>query len=126
MTAAAMPVSNDSDHVRMADLIGRMAAEFLDLSSVAELLQGLPQRFDHFDSGEVELLQGMDLLAQRLQGLASFSQALAALIPGEWQLDVAPAASLITLSDLQNRMAGSCRLPGIPPRQQDEDEFELF
>lgn len=123
---AAMPVPHDSDDVRMADLIGRMAAEFLDLSTVAESLQGLPHNYNHFDSGEVELLQGMDLLAQRLQGLASFSQALAALVPGEWQLDVAPAASLITLSDLQNRMAGSCRVPGVPLRTQDNDDFELF
>jgi hypothetical protein len=121
----AMPAANDSDDVPMADLIDRMAAEFLDLSSVAESLQGLPQRFDHLDSGEIELLQGMDLLSQRLQGLASFAQALATLVPRDWQLDVAPAAAVITLSDLQNRLAGSCRLPGIPPRAHD-DELDLF
>jgi hypothetical protein len=122
----AMLAPHDSDDVRMADLIDRMAAEFLDLSSVAEALQGLPQRFEHFESGEVELLQGMDLLSQRLQGLASFAQALATLVPRDWQLDVAPAAAVITLSDLQNRMAGSCRLPGIPQRSPEDNELDLF
>jgi hypothetical protein len=122
----ALALPSDSDDVRMADLLDRMAAEFLDLSVIAESLQGLPSRFEHFDPSSVVLLQGMDLLAQRLQGLAAFSQALSGLTPPEWQLDVAPAAALITLSDLQNRLAGSCRVAGVPSRANDEDEFDLF
>jgi hypothetical protein len=57
-----------------------------------------------------------------LQGLAAFSTALASTVPAAWELDSEPAAALVTLSDLQARLAGRALAEPVLT----EDEFELF
>jgi hypothetical protein len=103
-------------------LLRRLADEFRDLSDVAEALQDLPGRLATLDSSAIVAAQQIDRLTQRLQGLAAFSTALAATVPAGWELDSEPAAALVTLSDLQARLAGRALAEPIVA----EDEFELF
>jgi hypothetical protein len=104
------------------DLLRRLADEFRDLSDIAEALQDLPGRLASLDSSAIVAAQQIDCLTQRLQGLAAFSTALASTVPAAWELDFGPAAALVTLSDLQARLAGRALAEPVPT----EDEFELF
>ena len=49
-------------------------------------------------------LQALDLLSQRLRGLADFLGALAPTLPGDWRCNAQAAAALVTVSDLRNRL----------------------
>lgn len=116
------PVISEPGEVSLADLLDRLSAEFRELSELAESLQDLPGRLGSLDAGAIVAAQQIDGLTQRLQGLATFSGALAAAAPPGWRLDPRRAAALVTLSDLQARLVG--RIPAAPVVP--DDEFELF
>jgi hypothetical protein len=124
-----LPASEPTSHAlpspagsSVADLLRRLADEFRDLSDLSESLQDLPGRLGNLDSTGIVAAQQIDSLTQRLQGLAAFSTALATTVPAGWRLDSEPAAALVTLSDLQARLAGRALSEPVLT----EDEFELF
>jgi hypothetical protein len=121
--AAEAPVCMEAAATPVADLLARMADEFRELSGVAETLQDLPARLGRLDASGVMLAQTIDMLSQRLHGLAAFSEALSALMPASWHVDPTPAAALITLSDLQRRLT---RAQLAEAELETADEMELF
>jgi hypothetical protein len=121
--AAEAPVCMAAAATPVADLLARMADEFRELSGVAETLQDLPARLGRLDASGVMLAQTIDMLSQRLHGLAAFSEALSALMPASWHVDPTPAAALITLSDLQRRLT---RAQLAEAELETADEMELF
>ena len=123
--SAALPCL-DTAEMPVADLLHRMSREFGELSAIAESLQDLPARLGPLDTGTVMLAQAIDLLSQRLDGLSSFSQALAAMVPSGWQVDARPAAALVKLSDLQHRLTHCGHGGVVTEAAHDPDEFELF
>ena len=92
----------------MSDVLLAIRQEATELEQSAVTLQDDLGPFLHI-SGDaaVAKAQALDLLSQRLRGLADFLGALAPTIPGEWHCDADTAAALLTLSDLRNRLAGS-------------------
>lgn len=124
----ALPLSQTEDPAErsVAGLLATLGTEFRDLGVLAESLQDLPSRLggSGCDSATIVAAQGLDVLAQRLHGLAAFSIALAATVPAEWRLDTTAAASLVTLSDLQRRLTSSALEPSLQP--DEADGFELF
>jgi hypothetical protein len=73
-------------------------------------------------------IQAVDLLVQRLQGVAAFVGALAGLTPLDWHVDAASAAATVRLSDLADRLAAASLVTTATGRPDDADsgELELF
>lgn len=67
-------------------------------------LSGVAQALGQQDRA-VEAFQALDLLTQRLQGVAAFLDALAPTLPICWVGDAAAAAQAVTMSDLARRLA---------------------
>jgi hypothetical protein len=124
MTAALPRL--DPAEMPVADLLHRLSLEMGELSVMAETLQDLPARLGPLDPNTIVLAQAIDLLSQRLDGLAAFSAAIAGTVPAGWHVDAQPAAALVKLSDLQHRLT-HCRLMGLVTEEaHDPDEMELF
>lgn len=77
------------------------------------------------DARTVRDLQNLDLLAQSLQALATFTEDLSASVPQAWQVDTATAARSLTLAALARRL----RLSSIAPAADHKpttSELEMF
>jgi hypothetical protein len=135
MTAQALSTSDflpEDGHVPpVAQTLRAVALEVKDLALLTDRLQtliGVALVFDgstHAD--HMREFQAIDLLVQRLQGVAIFMQSLSDLVPLGWRLSVGEAAARVPLTDLARRLSG---LPD-PPSHTDanagaDDGYELF
>ncbi|WP_426958709.1 hypothetical protein [Muricoccus radiodurans] len=92
----------------LCDILGAVGREASDLARMAAGLQAaLPVPGTRLCARTVESLQSLDLLTQRLQGLADFLDALAPTLPPAWRADVAAAVRGLTLSGLARRLSGA-------------------
>ena len=83
---------------REATSLGQLACDLQAALSPLERTAGHAQQ-------KVEDLQSLDLLVQRLYGLADFLNALVPSLPIEWTSDVSKAAQVVTLSDMAQRLS---------------------
>ncbi|MBI1199853.1 MAG: hypothetical protein GC203_18495 [Phenylobacterium sp.] len=93
----------------LADSLGLVAQEVADLTVLADHLQGVISRMAAAAAPDRTLMvdaQAADLLHQRLQGLASFMNALAIAAPVGAAHGVAGALRGLSLSEQARRLAG--------------------
>ncbi len=108
-----------------------VAAEVSHLADMSDRLQALISSALLADTttnaGHLKEFQAIDLLVQRLHGVAIFISALAETTHPDWRVDAAAAAANIPLSDLARRLSGAA-----PTERAREDEplsdgdLELF
>jgi hypothetical protein len=87
-----------------------LAEEIGDLARLSDRLQSLISAALLADGSanpdHVKEFQAIDLLVQRLHGVATFVDALAAATPVDWRVDAAAAAAGVPLGDLARRLGG--------------------
>lgn len=87
----------------------------------ADLQDGLAHVSMEHDPGSMEQLQSLDLLTQRLAGLAKFMADVAVCVPADCHPDLTTAIGEITLTHLQHRLSA------VPvPNGADAGLLELF
>jgi hypothetical protein len=90
-------------------VLSRLGAECADLAELAERLQSVlaPALLYLADDEDCHRdVQGLDLFAQRLAGVATILDALHEQVPSAWQTDVEAALRGVTLSELATRLRG--------------------
>lgn len=104
----------------VADTLGRVSAELRDMAAVVNDLHVLAgaQNAAAPDHAYLQALQSVDLIEQKLRGLAGFLADLAQAAAPDWRIDAQAALAAITLSDLAARLTGHAPLP---PAQQQPD-----
>ena len=110
--------------VPLPGLVRSVATELARATGAAEALQRAIRLDGCVEAGNGALMrsaQGLDLLTQELDGLRSFMQKLADLVPHDWSVDPGPAAQEIALTGLRDRLSGSGRHD--PPAASEEVEF---
>lgn len=122
-----MPVDgrNVTGEIPLPKLVRSVAAELARATGAAEALQRairLDGCVEASDGASMRSAQGLDLLTQELDGLRSFMQNLADLVPEDWHVDPRPAAREIVLSGLKDRLSSSGR-HGPPQPSQDVEFF---
>ena len=112
----------------VADILHAVCREIAGAGQLACDLQAVLSGFARVlgqQDQAIEAFQMLDLLAQQLQGVAAFLDALAPTLPTGWAGDAATAAPAVTLSDLAHRLG----CPGSNVRTAHADTpgaFELF
>lgn len=93
----------------LAELLVTLNGELLALLGMAEVAQSvMGAALEHAPpdlQGRMQA-QCLDLLTQRLHGLAAFVLVLAPSLPVTWHVDPAHAASQVVLADLAGRLQG--------------------
>jgi len=89
----------------LAQVLRAAATELAELAAVADHLEGLTPAIVR-DASLAERWQLADLLTQRLAGLTSLFDALAASAPRDVALDVGGAVGALKLSEQARRFAG--------------------
>lgn len=110
--------------VALRDLLLVLRRELLalqDLSTDAQLVMSFALQQASLDPGQWSRAQSLDLITQRLNGLAVFAGDLSESLPPSWMVNAADAVQRVSLSDLANRMA--C---GEPEADRDATAIELF
>ena len=110
-------------HRPLEGLLATMHAELVALqrlSTDAQLVMSFALREAVLDPGQWSRAQSLDLISQRLEGLATIASALAGSIPPSWTVDAAAVVRDVSLSDLADRLL--CRAP----RDQPVEAVELF
>jgi hypothetical protein len=109
--------TSDDRIATIAELLRRIA---LELRGVAQTVDDLQPAVGSLiagdgarDAGAMRQLQNFDSLSQTLSGIADFTQALAAIAPDHWRLDPQPAARVVPLSGLADRLAATERRPAL-------------
>jgi hypothetical protein len=83
---------------------------FHDLAFAGDVARSLD------DAAFVQATQDIDLTQQVLSNLSQYVECLALAASKDWLLDTEPASSLVTLSDLRDRLSGkSAQAPAEPP-----------
>ncbi|WP_378945756.1 hypothetical protein [Mesorhizobium sp. ANAO-SY3R2] len=124
----------------LAALLGRVGAELTDLAAAVEQLHPLVSAHaqqaapatptagapapKNLTPDDIQALQGIDHIEQKLRALAGFLADLAHAATPDWQLDAQPALAAITLSDLASRLAGNTTL--TPAQDAAAGDCELF
>jgi hypothetical protein len=113
-----VPVADVTD--RIAEALGEIGDSVHRLQSViAPLILEAAVR----NPAHLRELQDFDQIGQKLKNLGDFLGALALAIPDHWQLDPSVAAKVLTLAELEARLAftgkrqGDAHTPG---------DFKLF
>jgi len=91
--------------------LAAVAAELSELALMSDQLQEAASRA-LFEAGAAPVeglreFQSLDLLGQRLRGVAGFLDELAKVAPRGWRLDVKRASAGVTLSDLARRLSSA-------------------
>ena len=115
----------------LPDVLMRIVSELHD---VAYLIERIEPQLLAISGGEEMLaapdslkgLQGIDLAVQKTRGLADFIDTITASIPGEWQVDLTTALSLIKLADMQKALASGVRHGHSQPLTKAAGDFDLF
>ncbi|WP_378944795.1 hypothetical protein [Mesorhizobium sp. ANAO-SY3R2] len=121
----------------LAALLGRAGAELTDLAAAVEQLHPLVSAHaqqaapatptasapapKNLTPDDIQALQGIDHIEQKLRALAGFLSDLAKTAAPDWQLDAHQALAAITLSDLASRLAGN-----KTTQDAAAGDFELF
>ena len=116
-------------NARIADVVRAVGREVADLGRLACDLQAVLSPLEparRQASQAVEAFQSLDLLTQRLQGVATFLEAFAPSLSPSWMGDAAAAARGVTLSDLAQRLARPCNGAPVTKTKELEASFELF
>jgi len=119
-------VENDSQKMRVADLMQAFEAELLELGQLAERAQTTLSNVLAHAALDPEChrdAQVLDLLTQRLLGMSGFLTILNRSIPVVWEVDADAAASSLSLGDLADRLSGVAVVEAEP---RDFGELELF
>jgi hypothetical protein len=117
---------NDSQKMRVADLMQAFEAELLELGHLAERAQTTLSNVLAHAANDPEChrdAQVLDLLTQRLLGMSGFLTILNPSIPVVWEVDADAAASSLSLGDLADRLSGVAVMEDAP---RDFGELELF
>ena len=72
---------------------------------------------------QIEELQQLDHVRQKIEGAAGFLNALTKILPHEWLIDAGHAARSVSMSDLARRLGGHQDAPRVVAA---EDPYELF
>jgi hypothetical protein len=125
MTAPAIEISSQ---VPAGALLDRLRAEIEQLAFSADGLQdvvgGLAVRLEGEErSLFVDKIQDLDLLVQRLQGLAGFLHTLQDVVPPDWSIDATSALARLTLGSQAALLGGQ---PVQPKPQADNGDFFVF
>lgn len=76
---------------------------------------------------QIEELQKLDHVRQKIAGTANFLEALSHSVPPEWCVDTQAAAKSVSLTALAYRLGGGTEpAPQSVSSAQLEDEYELF
>ena len=93
----------------LAQTLMAVALEVRDLAQLSDRLQVLISTALVFDGSahadHLREFQAIDLIVQRLQGVAIFVESLSSLSPLGWRLNAAEAASQVSLTDLARRLS---------------------
>ena len=112
----------------VADTLRAVCREVADAGQAACDLQATLSGFAPVPGQQdraIEALQALDLLTQRLGGVAAFLDALTPTLPTRWTCNAAAAARVVTLSDLAHRLGrpqDECR----HAEKEDAGALELF
>jgi hypothetical protein len=121
------PELTNSMSVPIADVTDRVGEALSEIGESVHRLQSLiaPLILEAAARNPVHLreLQDFDHISQKLKNLGDFLGALALALPDHWRLDPSVAAKVLTLAELEARLAfaekseGETHAPG---------DFELF
>jgi hypothetical protein len=129
MLEASAPNDQDTG-APMSQVLGSVATELQALAILSDRLQSLISKALVADSAtnaeHLQEFQAIDLLVQRLSGVATFAHALSQAAPQTWRIDAAAAAASITLSDLSRRLSGHSDRRASQPSHDDDSNFEMF
>jgi hypothetical protein len=136
-SSAALPKgahSADPDTVLpdrpLGDTLDAVASEVTDLALISDRLQALISVALIADgtsnSDHMREFQAIDLLVQRLHGVAVFLGALARDTPCEWRANAAAAATDVALTDLALRLTGASLKPVEQAEPDSSGDLELF
>jgi hypothetical protein len=113
----------------LGQVLARSATELADLADRTERLQDvmadLVQQFASLDHEATQDMQALDWIAQHLEGLGSFLNALAKQIPPGWRIDPTSSLDALTLAELAHRLRGGPATPLSAPVAVSGD-MELF
>jgi len=116
----------------LGDTLDAVASEVTDLAIISDRLQALISAALVADgttnADHMREFQAIDLLVQRLHGVAAFLVALARETPSEWRANAAAAAADVALTDLALRLTGAAPAP-IEAEEAELDgsgDLELF
>ena len=109
MNEVAKRLSIPSAEVSLADILGRLESELVNLAQLADQLQEAiselviqappaPRR------SYLSKAQNVDILMQSLHGIATYVSILARTVPADWVLDPGKAAGAVKLSNLAHRL----------------------
>jgi hypothetical protein len=91
------------------EILGRVAAELTDLAKSVDRLHCLVENIDRDHIVErrsfIHSAQAIDIIEQRLSGLAHFVLELGELMPGHWEVVSHTAAENVKLSELSARLS---------------------
>ena len=111
----------------LAEPLGLAAIELADLARLSDRLQKsivrLTADLGPPDSGFLTEVQAVDLLSQRLDGMAAFLRVLAASAPTNVTTDVHAAVMGLTLAEQARRLSGP---NAAPAEAADCGELQLF
>ncbi|MGP8232561.1 MAG: hypothetical protein ACLQL2_07840 [Methylovirgula sp.] len=117
----------NSMSVPVADVTDRVGEALSEIGESVHRLQSLiaPLILEAAASNPAHLreLQDFDHISQKLKNLGDFLGALALALPDHWRLDPSVAAKVLTLAELEARLAFAAKDEG---KTHAPGDFELF
>ncbi len=111
-------------------VLSSVSNELRVLTDMTEQLQfdisELLKENSNIRSLRVYQLQNLDHITQVLASLASFMEAIAVGVPGDWSVDAANAARKIPLADLSSRLSHNADEDDAAPREGTSGDVALF
>lgn len=121
-------IGDAGEHECLSNVLARSAAELADLADRTERLQDvmadLIQQCAALGGDATQDMQALDWIAQHLEGLSSFLDALAVKAGPGWRLDTTDALDALSLAELAHRLRGGAA-PSVTPLMSSGD-MELF
>ena len=132
MRITVNPLDDDvtiSEPELLTGVLARSSAELADLADRTERLQdvmaALVKQCAALDHDATRDMQALDWVAQHLEGLASFLEALSKAAPPGWRIDTGPALDALNLAELAHRLRGGSAGVMVAPAASSGD-MELF
>jgi NADP-dependent 3-hydroxy acid dehydrogenase YdfG len=121
-------LDDDARSQSLGAVLARSAAEMADLAERTERLQdvmaGLVRQCAALDVDAAQDMQALDWIAQHLEGLASFLDALSKEAGPAWLIDPTSAFDALNLAELAHRLRGTPAASAAPALAS--GEMELF
>ena len=121
------PNASDARLEPVALAIARVGSE---LDAIVAMINGLEDVVGHAITSakstkelQIEELQQLDRVRQKIEGAAGFLTALTEKLPHDWLVDAHHAARGVQMSDLARRLGGT---QGLPDHSEPDDVYELF